>query len=243
MIGETVDCTWTGPRYLKSFFHAAEPQLTSCKACSLFSPPSRTTELVRDRDNEISSWRAPSSDLFNVEKWFGLGAGNRRLVGSNGAQTPAVVFMDRSPILPLSTLSLGLPLLHLMQNAAGLKLCSKITASAQPIHLVILYGLVSGSGCPTSQVVTRSRLPVPSLLFPPCCLLLQQKDPAQVVFGAGRELRGAAGPLTCSVRSNDGCEQGALNTSPVVWHLTRVKSVFPPTVCLEFLPSDEAVFA
>lgn len=48
--------------------------------------------------------------------------------------------------------------------------------------------------------------------------------------------------MTYFILSCIGCEEGALNTSPFVWHLTQVKSIFPPTVCLEFLPSDENEF-
>ncbi len=63
-----------------------------------------------------------------------------------------------------------------------------------------------------------------------------------VVFQTEQKLHGRSGLVTYTVLSCVGCEQGALNTSPFVWHLTLVKSVFPPTVCLEFLLSDKNMF-
>lgn len=48
--------------------------------------------------------------------------------------------------------------------------------------------------------------------------------------------------MTYTVLSCAGCEQKAQNTSPVVWHRNGAKSLFPPTVCLEFLPLDKSVF-
>lgn len=49
-----------------------------------------------------------------------FGAGNGRLVGLNGAETPAVMFMSEPYVLPLSTLFHSLPLLYPKKNAAGL---------------------------------------------------------------------------------------------------------------------------
>lgn len=63
-----------------------------------------------------------------------------------------------------------------------------------------------------------------------------------IVFtGSVSDRTGAAwisGPMTYSVLSCAGCVRRALNSSPFVWHLTQVKSVFPPTVCLECLPLE-----
>lgn len=71
---------------------------------------------------------------------------------------------------------------------------------------------------------------------PACCIK------GVIVFtGSVSDRTGAAwisGPMTYSVLSCAGCVRRALNSSPFVWHLTRVKSVFPPTVCLECLPLE-----
>lgn len=71
---------------------------------------------------------------------------------------------------------------------------------------------------------------------PACCIK------RVIVFtGSVSDRTGAAwisGPMTYSVLSCAGCVRRALNSSPFVWHLTQVKSVFPPTVCLECLPLE-----
>lgn len=98
---------------------------------------------------------------------------------------------------------------------------------------------MSGRWCRTSQTVHFIR---PGQCFPlvfraPACCIKRV-----IVFtGSVSDRTGAAwisGPMTYSVLSFAGCVRRALNSSPFVWHLTQVKSVFPPTVCLECLPLE-----